>query len=68
MEDIWRREGLTLAEDEIKAEYDAVMREAQEGDQKLDEEKLQEQVIESLKVGLRAKSVTQSNIGFPYVE
>ena len=50
MEDIWSREGLELTEDEVKKEFDEVLREAKENEQELDQEKLMEQVVESLKV------------------
>ena len=51
-EHIFAAEGLTVSDAEIEEEYNGAAREFTEQQQEFDKDKLREQVIEALKVGL----------------
>ena len=50
MQAIFTTEGLTVPEDEMRSEAESVIAEAKEAKQELDEERLMEQIYETLKV------------------
>ena len=62
-EHIFAAEGLTISDAEFQQEYEGATREFNEKKQEFDEERLREQVMETLKVRASAHTVMQSPFG-----